>query len=179
MLLFNIWTEIGKLFTDMHWVVILLLSLGIILCIIEAVIAGFGVFGIAGILCEVAGVVTHAVLSGSAVQVLFLLAVLILITVLLFLLFVRSAKYGLLSKSAIVENKTAIPVDYKEKTDKELKNLIGKEGLTLTECKPVGKIRLGQDTYEAQSRSTVIQKGEVIHVVAIEDSRIIVDRIIY
>ena len=179
MLLFNIFIEISKLFTEMHWLVLLLLSSGIVLCIIEAVIAGFGVFGIAGILCEIAGVVVHAVISGSAVQVLFLLLVLIFITILLFLLFVRSAKYGLLSKSALVENKTAIPVDYTEKANKELNGLLGKEGLTLTECKPVGKIRIGQDTYEAQSRSSVIKKGEVITVVAIEDARLIIDRIMY
>ena len=175
----NFWTELGNLFVDMHWVVILLLCLGVIFCIIEAIIPGFGFFGITGILCEVAGVVVHAVISGSAVQVFFLILIIVLITLIVFLIFVNSAKHGLLSKSSIVENKTALPKDYREKAEKELKDLIGKEGLTLTECRPVGKIRLGQDTYEAQSVDKVIQKGEVIKVVAIEDARIMIDKLSY
>lgn len=179
MLLSGFWSELGGLFVDMHWVVILLLSLGVIFCIIEAVIPGFGFFGVMGILCEIAGVVVHAVFSGSVIQVFFLILIIVLITLIIFLIFVNSAKRGLLAKTAIVENNTSIPKDYREKAEKELKKLIGKEGLTLTECRPVGKIRIGQDSYEAQSVDKVIPKGEVIKVVAIEDARIMIDRITF
>jgi len=102
-----------------------------------------------------------------------------LVILLLFLIFVRSAKYGLLAKSAIAENKTALPKDFKDKAEKELSALVGKEGLAITECRPVGKIRIEQETYEAQSIGTVIKKGEVIRVVSIEDARIMIDRLIY
>lgn len=179
MLLADFWTELGGLFTNMSWIVILLLCLGVIFCIVEAVIPGFGFFGIAGILCEIAGVVVHAIFSGSALQVFFLVLIIFLITVIMFLIFVNSAKHGLLSKSAIVEANTALPKDYREKAENKLKALIGKEGLTLTECKPVGKIRIGQNTYEAQSVGSVIGKGEVICITAIEDARIMIDRIKY
>ncbi len=179
MILSGFWAEFTGLFANMHVAVTLLLALGIILCIVEAVVPGFGVFGIMGILCEIAGIVVHAVISGSVVQVFLLIVILLLITSLLFLLFIRSAKYGLLAKSAIVENKPSIPNDYKLKAENELKPLIGQEGLTLTECRPVGKIRIGQNTYEAQSKSSIIEKGNVIKVVAIEDARIIIDKITY
>lgn len=179
MLLANFWAELGGLFTNMSWIVILLLSLGVIFCIVEAVIPGFGFFGIAGILCEIGGVVVHAIFSGSVIQVFFLILIIVLITVILFLIFVNSAKHGLLAKSAIVENKTALPKDYREKTEEHLKELIGKEGLTLTECHPVGKIRIGQNTFEAQSIRAIIEKGEVIKVVAIEDARIMIDKLSY
>ncbi|MBQ7884981.1 MAG: hypothetical protein IJ318_02670 [Clostridia bacterium] len=179
MLLANLWTEFCNLFTQMHWIVILLLSLGVIFCIIEAVIPGFGFFGTMGILCEIAGVVVHAVFSGSALQVLLLVLIIILVVILIFLIFIRSAKYGLLAKTAIVENETALPKDYREKATEELKSLVGKEGLTVTECRPVGKIRIGQETYEAQSVGAVIPKGDVIKVVAIEDARIMIDKLSY
>lgn len=179
MLLNSFWSEFVNLFTQMHWVVILLLCLGVVFCVIEAIIPGFGIFGVLGILCEVAGIVVHAVISGSVLQVFFLILIVLLVVGLLFLLFIHSAKYGLLAKSAIVENKSAIPSDYKEKTDKELSKLIGQEGLALTECRPVGKIRIGQNTYEAQAKGLLIQKGEVIKVVAIEDARIMIDKITY
>lgn len=179
MLLANLWTDFTNLFTQMHWVVILLLCLGIVFCIIEAIVPGFGFFGIMGILCEVAGVVVHAVISGSAFQVLCLALIIILIVVLIFLLFIRSAKHGLLSKTAIVENETALPSDYRQKAEDELKALIGKEGLAITECRPVGKIRIDQETYEAQSVGRVIPKGDVVKVVAIEDARIMIDKLTY
>lgn len=179
MILSGFWAEFTGLFSNMHVAVTLLLALGIILCIVESVVPGFGIFGIMGILCEVAGIITHAVISGSVAQVFLLIVILLLITSLLFLLFIRSAKYGLLAKSAIVENKPSIPNDYKLKAENELKPLIGQEGLTLTECRPVGKIRIGQNTYEAQSKSSIIEKGNVIKVVAIEDARIIIDKITY
>ncbi len=179
MILASFWTEFVSLFTNMHWVVILLLSFGVVLCIVEAAVPGFGVFGLLGIACEVAGIIVHAVVSGSVLQVFILLILLVLVTCLLFLLFIRSAKHGLLAKSALVENRPSIPKDYKEKTEKELKTLIGQEGLTLTSCRPVGKIRIGENTYEAQAKSSIINKGCVIKVIAIEDARIIIDRILY
>lgn len=179
MLLMNIGTEFINLFTQMHWVVVLLLGLGLVLCIVETAIPGFGIFGVLGILCAIAGVVTHAVLSGSAIQVLFLVLIIFLVIGLLFLIFIHSAKHGLLAKSAIVENKPSIPNDYREKTENQLKPLVGLEGLTLTECRPVGKVRIGQKTYEAQSKGSIIQKGEVVRVVSIEDARIMIDKIMY
>lgn len=178
MLLLNIWTEFSKLFTDMSWIVILLLCLGVVLCIIEAIVPGFGVFGILGMLCEVAGVVCHAIFSGSVAQVFFLILIILLITCLLFLIFIKSAKSGLLAKTAIVDNTTSIPKDYKSKTDEQLQQLIGKEGLTLTDCRPLGKIRIGQETYEAQANS-IIAKGELIKVISIVDAKIIIDKITY
>lgn len=179
MILNTFWGEFVNLFTQMHWVVVLLLCLGIVLCIVEAAVPGFGIFGIMGILCEIAAIVVHAVISGSALQVLFLVLLVMLGVGLLFIIFIHSAKHGLLAKSALVENKPSIPNDFKEKAEKELEKLIGMEGLTLTECKPVGKIRIGQNSYEAQSKSSIIQKGEVIKVVAIEDARIMIDKITY
>lgn len=171
--------EIVSLFTNMHAVVAVLLCLGIILCLIEAIVPGFGIFGILGVVAEVAGVIAHAIFSGSAIQVVFLLAIIMLALSLLLLLFLYSAKRGILAKSAIVENKTSIPQDYALKTEKQLQKLIGKEGLTVTSCRPVGKIRIQEQTYEATCKGSLIQKGEVIKVVAIEDARIVVDKITY
>ena len=179
MVLASFFGEFVNLFTQMHWVVAVLIIAGFVFCLVEAAVPGFGLFGILGLTAEIAGVITHAFISGSVAQVFCLLILVSFAIVILFLLFIRSAKCGLLAKSALVENKSSIPNDYKEKAENELKPLIGMEGLTLTECHPVGKIRIGQNTYEAQSKSSIIQKGEVIKVVAIEDARIMIDKITY
>lgn len=178
MILANFWAEVTSLFTQMHWVVTLLLCAGVILCLVESVVPDFGILGILGILCEVVAIVLHAIFSGSVLQVFLLVLGVTLVIFLIFLLFVRSAKHGILAKSALVENKPSIPTDYAEKANQKLKELIGKEGLTLTECHPIGKVRIGQDQYEARALS-FIQKGEVIKVVKIEDANIVIDKINY
>lgn len=179
MILESFGMEFVSLFTNMHWIVAVLLCVGVVLCLLEAIVPGFGVFGILGMLAEISGIVVHAIFSGSAVQVLLLVAIIMLILGLLVFLFLHSAKKGLLAKSALVENKPTIPVDYAKKTEQELLILVGKEGLTLTDCRPVGKIRIGENSYEATCKGSLIAKGEVIKVVAIEDARIVIDKITY
>ena len=181
MLAGSTWTEFVEIFMgEFAWLTITLMVLGMILCIIEAVIPGFGIFGISGIVCEVGAVVVNATLcNGSPMQVLILILLITLLTLLIFLLFVRSARYGLLGKTPIVENKTAIPKDYGQKDQEQLKALIGKEGILLTECHPIGKMLLGEDVLEVSSKDTMIAKGDVVKIVAVEDSIIYVSKITY
>ena len=177
----SVWTEFVNIFTgEFAWLTITLMAIGIVLCIVEALIPGFGFFGIAGIVCEIGAVVIHATLcQGTALQILILILLMTLVTLLIFLLFVRSAKFGLLAKTSIVENKTSIPHDYGAKEEKKLRELIGKEGILLTECKPIGKMRLNQETYEVSARDVLIEKGEVVKVVDVEDNIIYVSKITY
>src|SRR5699024_6107298 len=102
-----VWEEFTKIFTEMNWIVIVLLVVGIVFCIIEGIVPGFGIFGILGILCEIAGIVLHAVISSSPWQVFFLILIMVVATVLLFLIFVFSAKHGILGSTPLVENKPA------------------------------------------------------------------------
>mgnify|MGYP001625142390 CR=1 FL=1 len=175
------WNEFVSIFTgEFAWLTILFMVVGMILCIIEAIIPGFGIFGIGGILCEVAAVIVNATLcNGSPLQVLILILILTLVTLLIFLLFVRSARFGILGKTAIVENKTTIPKDYGEQDSQKLKDLIGKEGILITECHPIGTVRIGEEVYEVSSKGPIIPKGDVVKVVAVEDNIIYVSKITY
>ena len=176
MLLTNIGSEFVNLFANMHWAVIVLLVASLGLLVLEAFIEGFGVVGILGITCAVGAIIVHAIISTSLVQVLFLILIVLLVGILLFFLLVRSAKKGVLSKTPIFESQSSIPVDYKEKAENKLKPLIGKLGIAETECKPVGKIKIEGKFYEAQSNNQIIQKGEAVKVVAIQDARIIIEK---
>lgn len=172
------WAEFVEIFTGAYsWLTITLMCVGLVMCLIEAIVPGFGFFGIFGILCEVGAVVTNAVVSQKPIQVLILILLLALLTMLIFLLFVRSARYGILGKTPIVENKTTIPQDYGKKAEEDLRALIGKEGITLTECRPVGKVRIGTDIYEVSAKSNLIAKGDVVKVVDTNGSAIYVDKI--
>ena len=175
------WEEFVSIFTgEFAWLTIILMVVGMVLCIIEAIVPGFGIFGISGILCEVAAVVVNATLcQGSPLQVLILILIMTLVTLLIFLLFVRSARFGLLGKTSIVENKSSIPSDYGKEDAQKLQDLIGKEGILVTECHPIGNIRIGDQVLEVSSRGGIIPKGDVVKVVAVENNVIYVSKITY
>ena len=169
--------ELTKLVTDISWIVILLLIIGFILCFVEAIIPNFGIVGIAGILFEIAGIVLHGILSGSILQVFIIVLIVLVVLSLAIVVFVRSAKYGILGKSALVENKTAIPVDYNEQENNDYSVLIGEIGEAVSDCKPIGKMKFKQGTYDVLSKSDFILAGETAEVVDVVGNNIYVEKI--
>ena len=81
-LLLSIWNDFAEIFVGEYaWLTITLMVLGIIFCLIEAVIPGFGFFGITGILCEVGAVLVHAFLCNGIehpLQILILIVMIVL-----------------------------------------------------------------------------------------------------
>ncbi|MEM0965952.1 MAG: NfeD family protein [Verrucomicrobiota bacterium] len=55
--------------------------------------------------------------------------------------------------------------------------VIGIEGVTLTTMAPTGMIRLGEDKFEAYSRSGLLEKGQAIRVVARDNFRLTVEKL--
>ncbi len=169
------WQEVINLFTTTSWIVWVLISVGFVLCIVEGIVPGFGVFGIVGIMCEVAAVVCQVIFTNSVPQVLLLILFAALATVLIFLIFVFSAKHGIMGKTALVENKPAVPYNYG--VDKRFTKLIGKRGVTVSDCRPVGKVKLEGRIMEAISVGSMIEKGSQIRVVKIKDNTIYIDKV--
>ena len=176
LLLGNTWGEFVDIFTGEYaWVTIVLMVVGLVLCLIEAILPGFGIFGSCGIICEVASVIVHATLcKGTAIQIIILVLLLTLVTLLLFLIVVRSARYGLLGRTPLIDNSTAVPINYVQKEDERLREFIGKEGVLLTDCKPMGKAKIDGEIIEVCSKDSVIAKDQKVKVVDIEDSIIYV-----
>lgn len=172
-----IWEEITKLATQTSLIVVILLVVGVIFCFIEAIVPGFGFFGISGILMVLAGIVFHAVISGSVLQVVFIITILSLVFTLIVLMFLRSAKYGLLAKLSFVENKTALPIDYAQKDENDLTHLIGKTGKTITECRPVGKILIEDVPYEVFAKSDFLGNSVDVIITEIEGSSIYIEKL--
>lgn len=54
--------------------------------------------------------------------------------------------------------------------------IVGELGEALTTMAPSGKVRIGQRSYEAASRSGMLNKGEPVRVVAVESFRILVEK---
>lgn len=164
--------EFVEFFTEMHYAVIILLVLCTVLLIIEAVIPGFGFWGISGIVCGVAAVICEAVFTRSFFAVLLMIFLILLIFTIIFVLFSVLLGKGILNKTPLVETKSALPEDYKEGA--ELKALVGKTGKVVSSCKPVGKANIDGKVFTVRSVGENIDVGVEIEVIEIKDSTILV-----
>ncbi len=169
------WEEIVQAFTSMQWYIILPLCLGVVLLVIECFVPGFGFFGISGIVCLVGAIIANAVLTKSVVHTLFLIALLFVFIFLLFLIFIRSARFGLISKTPFVEKKTAVPKDFVEKD--ETKKLIGQRGVATTPFTPSGRFMIDDKVYEATTRGEPLERNDVVKVSEVEGNKIIVEKV--
>lgn len=167
--------EFAQFFTQMHWAVIMLLVLCLVLLIVEAIIPGFGICGVSGIAAGVAAVICEAIFTKSLFDVFFLIFIILLVFTILFIIFSHSFNKGLLKKTPLVEDGTAIPKDYGK--HKHLENLIGKEGEVISICKPVGKAIIEGKTYTVCSTRGTIYPGEMVKVAEIKDNTIKVEYI--
>lgn len=142
-------------------------AIGLIFLIVEAFIPGFGFFGISGLSLVGISIVTKICIGESIQNILWTLVIAFIIIIALLVWMIISAKKGILSKSPLVSQGTAIPTFY---NDDDLKIFIGFCGETVTTCKPIGKIRLDNEIYEAQSLDGFLEIGTQIKVVSVENN---------
>ncbi len=135
-----------------------LVVIGYILVIIELFVPGFGIFGILGGISTVAGVIL------GLMYVPYFWVVVVIIIISFFVLI----KYFKFPKKLILDDKVGDDVQ----SDKTF--LIGKEGVTLTVLKPVGKCNIEDVDYECYSNGIIIQKGVKIVVREVKDNKIFV-----
>ncbi len=135
-----------------------LVVIGYIFVIIELFLPGFGIFGILGGI----GVVVGLVMGLLYVQYFWIVLVLVIIS---FILLIKFFKFP---KKLILEDKVGDDI----LIDKSF--LVGKEGVTATVLKPVGKCTIDDSDYECYSSGSVIQSGVTIVVKEIKENKIFV-----
>ena len=175
LLLESSWKDdfIGLFTNNYNLVCMVCLAIGLILCAIECFVPGFGAFGITGLCFCVFSIVFMLAMGGTWRQFIFVLAVIIVVIPTLLLIAIRSARFGALSRSALVQKDTALPVDYPTKDDKYTK-LLGKVGHTETVCKPIGKVIIEGQTYSAITNGEYIEKDKEIYVSEVDGTTIVV-----
>lgn len=170
------WQQFIELFSDYGMVSMLIMIFGLLMCMIEVIAPGFGVFGILGTFFTFGGLVSRIILGVNWVQVLIMLILIIAVIALSVILVSLFARIGLLGRISIVQNKTVVPVDY-EKPSKEQLKLVGKTGFAHTVFKPSGKLIYDGKVYDAISEGEFIEQGEKIKVVEIKNNNIIVKKV--
>ncbi len=169
------WDEFVSLFTEMNLVPAILLILGLIFCIIEMFVPGFGVFGITGGICLLGGVVAKMLYGGTVTQLFILLFLIAIVLLIIFGIVVWSAKRGLLSRSPLILKETALPENY-DQVDAKLEKLIGQEGITITVFRPQGTLQIGDKFYDAISIDEYLERGTRVKVVELQGSTLYVKK---
>jgi membrane-bound serine protease (ClpP class) len=170
------WNEIITLFSEMSTLSIVFLAIGLVLGIIEVIVPGFGIFGIMGLIMTVVGITFRIITGASLTQAIILLTLFIIFVLILFAIFTYSARFGFLSRLGISENKSTISADYAS-DKKNYAHLLGKQGVTQTVCKPVGKVSINDITYQVFSNGPYLPKGTYVKVIEVDGGTIIVKKI--
>ncbi len=148
---------------------IVALIIGIILIGVEVYMPGFGVPGICGIICTVAGIF----LTGTNMSQRIIAGVIAIVVI-----------AAMLVISIIVFNSKSIKSPIKLETDlqgknlfieeKDMEYLIGKKGVALTDLKPSGKGEFDGVKLDIEA-SGYIKKGTDLTITAIKNNRIFVE----
>ena len=148
---------------------IIVLVIGFVLIGVELVVPGFGVPGIAGIICLVAGIfmVTDSLEEGILVTVVVIVVLGILMAVIMGLMHHR--KFG---SPIILDDEVRAEDAYLESSD--LNYLLDKEGIATTDLRPAGKGDFDGIELDITSEGPYVEKGSRIVISRLSANRLIV-----
>ncbi len=169
------WSDIVSLFDGYGAIPMIVLLAGVLLCIVEVFVPGFGVFGILGGIFTVGGIVARMIMGATVDQFLIMILSAASLVVLSIIIMLISAKFGLIKNSPLIEDKTSISTSY-GKDNKQLLKMLGKITFSSTEFKPTGKFSFNGETFEASTYGEFLEKGEKIQIVEIQADKIFVKK---
>lgn len=170
------WQEVALVFTEIGWIPAICIILGLIFIIIEIFQPGFGFFGICGGILVAVGIAVRMYYSGAGnpiIQLIVMVGVVALILLIALAIMLISIKMGWLSRTAFVENSTAVSKDYSKGTG-DFSFLIGQRGTTLTALRPSGTVEIEGKKYDVVSQADFIDKDQLVEVIEVEGVRIVV-----
>lgn len=153
-----------------NWTSLALFVTGLILLVIEGLVPGFGLPGISGIILVITGTIlamdnfTNAILSVSISII-----ITTIVTVILMKLGFRSRLLDeIILKTNHNVEKSTINLGKEE--------LLGKEGIAISELRPTGFIEIDGERYDALTEGGFLPKGTPVKIVKVEGIKIFVRR---
>ena len=161
------------MFSTINPVAVILMIVGIMLILLEFEIPAFGiVLGILGVISAITGVVMQ---SENFYEAFILFAIIFLIVIVVFLLFIKSALNGKISKSDIIlkseENKELGYTASRNSVD-----LVSKTGVALTNLHPSGAALVDGKRTDVVTNGDFILKGEKVIITNVLGRRIVVEK---
>lgn len=165
--------DFNVLLSGLSWLVALIVVLGVIFVLLEIVTPNFGFIGATGVVLLIAGIAATSQLVSVPALVGIIALILIIIAVVLVLTY-RSATGGGISRSLVLKT-----TEDKEKGYvgvRELKEMVGIEGVALTQLRPTGTGEFGGIRIDVVTEGEFIPKGSKIKIIDVEGYRTIVTR---
>lgn len=151
---------------------IILLVAGFVLVGVEVVVPGFGLPGISGIACLIAGIffVADSIEEGILITVVVIVVLGILMTVIMGLLAKRRLKSPI-----ILDTDVKAEDSYLNSAD--LEYLVHRQGITVTNLRPAGKGNFDGIDLDIISDGGYIERGTPVVIDRVSEKRLIVKRL--
>lgn len=149
--------------------IITLILIGLLLVFAEIlIIPGVGIAGVLGLLA-MGGSCAYAFIEMGNLTGIIVTSINAVLLVALTIWVLRAQTWKRLSLETNIDSKAVVP---------EVEVTIGDKGKSVTRLAPMGTVRFGDKSLEATSMEGLIDPGEEVQVVAIEDSKIYVTTVI-
>lgn len=172
--------QLGLLFSNMQWFVIVCICLGLALLFLEIFQPGVEIFGIIGTVLLIAAIALRAICHEPEDNVLLqtfqMILLLFIIIAGAFILFIIGNKKGWWKKSFFYQEGTAVDTVHSDGTE-DFSALIGEIGTATTVLRPVGKMLFNGKTYDVVAENFLIENGKKVQVIAVEGVKITVKNI--
>ena len=158
------------MFGDWTGLTVLLYVLGIVLLVIEGIVPGFGLPGIAGVICVIISII---MITSNLYDALLL----IISTIAIFVIIIAGLyKLGYGSKylKFLILDKEQKREEGYTSSNKDYSSYLGKVGVTETPLRPSGVVIIEGNRVNAQSEGNFISKDSKVIVTHVDGMRIIV-----
>jgi membrane-bound serine protease (ClpP class) len=146
-------------------VIVTVLVIGLLLLFTEvAIVPGFGVAGILGVLALGAGAVAAWTELGPFWGVVTGVVSVVMAVVMLFWL--PKSRAG---RQMVLEHSFAEAVSQEDRSA-----LIGRRGITMTPLRPIGRVRFGRDEVDVMTEGEYIDSDREVEVMTVEGPRVVV-----
>lgn len=173
----SFWDEFVLTFQEIGIIPAICLIVGIVFVIVEIFQPGFGFFGITGGILIIAGIAVRMFMHGAGnplLQMVILAGVITLLLLVAFGIMVWSMRKGWLSKTALVNKRSAVGVQRTLGT-LDYDFLLGKEGTAQCALRPSGNVMIEGKIYDVVTQNGFVDKGTQVVVTQVEGGRIVVD----
>lgn len=145
--------------------VVAILVLGLLLLLVEvAIVPGFGVAGVLGMLALAAGAIAAWTELGSFWGTVAGGVSIIGAGVMLYV--IPKSKAG---RRMVLKHSQAEAVSQEDRSD-----LVGRRGITVTPLRPIGRVRFGQDEVDVMTEGEYIESNQEVEVMTVEGPRVVV-----
>lgn len=149
-------------------IILMLLVMGFLLLLVEAMTPGVHVFGVMGGLMVLGAIAYTTVMYGSRWGAATFVASLALFGVILYVA-IRSGTW----KRLTLQTEQRRDAGYRS-DDAGINRHLGRQGKALYDLRPVGYVELGGERIEAVSESEFVKKGDTVEVVRVDAGRLVV-----